>query len=524
VRLKRARILLIAAVFSVLIFYLMLRPGEPRADFALALIGEVKTLDPALVTDIVSLRMITSLFDGLARPDPRTLEPKPALARSWEISADGLIYTFYLRPARWSDNTPITANDFVYSWERLLNPKSLADYDYLLFCLKNGQAYRKGEIRNFNQVGVRADNDSTLTVTLQKPTPYFLDLAAFEILYPVNRKCVETHGIRWTRPGNLVGSGAYCLAAHRLNYKIRLEKNPFYWDTARASFRIIDAYTCEGVNTAFNLYETGDVSLIEDFPNLIAEEILKRKDVMITPNFGTYFYRFNVTRKPFDDNRVRRAFDLAINREDIVRHVTKNGEVPAYALMPPGLRGYPKVTGIVYNPDSARKLLAEAGYPGGKGFPKVGLIYNTSENHKKIAEAFAHMIRRELNVVVEPVNMEWKVLLSKMDALDFQIIRGSWYGDYTDPNTFLDLFMTGGGNNRTGWSRPDYDSLIVKASRTLDPVERMRIFGEAEKILVEDGPIINLYYYVTKFLVKPGIRGLYPNLRGYYDLADFYRQ
>ncbi|MFH0920793.1 MAG: peptide ABC transporter substrate-binding protein [Fibrobacterota bacterium] len=522
-RLKRIRLITLAVLLTVAVFYVFVKPGEPRADFSLALIGEVKTLDPAINTTLLANRVITALFEGLVRPNPQTLVPEPALARAWEIAPDGLRYTFHLRPSLWSDGTPVTAGDFVYSWERLLNPASLASYDYLLFCLENAERYRQGKEKDFRQVGVTALDDSTLLVALRQPTPYFLDLAGFECLYPVNRRCVETHGIRWTRPGNIVCNGAYRLTQHQLNYKIRLEKNPRYWNAGRVSFNIIDAYTCEGVNTAFNLYETGDAELIEDFPNLIAEEILKRPDKMVAPYLGTYFYRFNVTKKPFDDNRVRRAIDLAVNRADIVRYVTKNGEIPAGTLVPPGMPGYPGIPPVLYNPDSAKKLLAEAGFPGGKGFPSSELLYNTSENHKKIAEAIANMLKQTLGITLVPINMEWKVLLSKMDALDYTIVRGSWIGDYTDPNTFLDMFVTNGGNNRTGWSHPGYDSLIARAGRTLAPAERMPLLAAAEKILVEEGPIINIYYYVTKYLVKPGLRGLYPNLRGYYDLADFYR-
>jgi oligopeptide transport system substrate-binding protein len=234
-------------------------------------------------------------------------------------------------------------------------------------------------------------------------------------------------------------------------------------------------------------------------------------------------YRFNVDVTPFNDNRIRRAIEMAIDKQAIVTHVTKGGEVAAGALVPPGLRGYPVLQGVPYNPDSAKALLTEAGYPDGKGFPTIELIYNTSENHKKIAEAVAYMLQNTLGIEIAPRNVEWKVLQEKMRKKDYQMIRGSWIGDYADPNTFIDMFVTDGGNNRTNWSNREYDSLVALAARTADPQKRMGILAEAEKIIIEEGPIINIYYYITKFLIKKGIKGIYPNIRGDYHLADLYR-
>jgi oligopeptide transport system substrate-binding protein len=506
-------------------FYLYFFSGiQHKADFSIALIGEQRTLDPGLCTTLEESRIVRALFEGLVYLDGRTLKPVPGVARSWEVSADGLVYTFHLRPCLWSDSTPVTAADFVYSWKRVLEPAFISQYDYMLFYLKNGENYRKGLIKDFREVGAEARDDSTLVVTLEHPTAYFLDIAGFETLFPVNRRCVEKYGIAWSRPGHLVTNGAYVLTFHQLNYKMRLEKSKTYWNPARAQFNIIDAYTCEGINTAFNMYETGDVSLVDDIPNIIAEELLKRPDAYNYLCFGTYFYRMNVTVKPFMDVLVRRAFEMAINKEAIVKYVTKSGEAAASTLVPPGIEGYPKVKGVPYNPDSARALLAQAGYPGGKGLGEIELIYNTSENHKKIAEAVAYMLKKELHVNVLPLNVEWKVLLSRQEKNDYTFSRGSWYGDYTDPNTFLDMFVTAGGNNNTGWSNRAYDSLIVKAGRTVDPQSRFGLLAQAEQILVDQGPLINIYYYTAKFLLKKDIRGFYPNLRSYYHLADMYRE
>jgi oligopeptide transport system substrate-binding protein len=289
-------------------FYLYFGASQKKADFSIALVGEQRTLDPALTTTLQEGRIVRALFEGLVRLDSKTLGAMPGVARSWEVSGDGLTYVFHLRRCLWSDKTPVTAADFVYSWRRILEPASLSQYDYMHFYLKNGEKFRKGEIKDFDQVGVKAPDDTTLVVTLEHPTAYFLDLAAFETYLPVKKECVERFGIGWTRPENMVSNGAYNLTFHQLNYKIRMEKSKTYWDSARAHLNVIDAYTCEGVNTAFNMYETGDVALIDDFPNLITEEILKRPDNLTYLCFGTYFYRMNVTKKPFTDVRVRRAF------------------------------------------------------------------------------------------------------------------------------------------------------------------------------------------------------------------------
>jgi oligopeptide transport system substrate-binding protein len=497
---------------------------EQKADFSYAMSGEQKTLDPALVTALSESRIVRSLFEGLVRLDPSSLKPLPGIAETWETSSDGKQYIFHLRKTVWSDGTSLTAHDFVYSWERVLNPSSSSSYDYMLFAVTNSQKYRQGLLKSFDSVGVGAIDDSTLIVTLEKPVPYFLDLAAFETLFPVNRSCIEKYGIRWTRPKNMVCNGPYTLKKHRLNDKLRIEKNPLYWDDKRARFNIIDIHTCEGINTAFNMYETGAADLIEDFPSLITEEILKRSDKVVVPTLGTYFYRFNVTKPPFNDVKVRRAFELAIDKKRLVEFVTKGGEIAAGTLVPPGLPDYKGIDGLEFNPDSARDLLKEAGYPNGSGFPEIELLYNTSENHKRIAEAIAFMLTNELNVKVMPANIEWKVLLTRVENLDYSFVRAGWYGDYTDPNTFLDMFVTGGGNNRTGWSNVVYDSLIEAASIENNPGKRMEIFEKAETILRDNGPIVSLYYYVSKFLLKPDIRGFYPNIRSYFNLADIYRE
>lgn len=494
------------------------------ADFSYVLLAEERSIDPALCVSLQGARIVRCLFEGLTRLDVKTITPVPAVARSWEVSEDGRTYLFHLRPSLWSDSTPVTAQDFVWSWRRLLEPSSTAEYDYMLFYLKNAEKYRKGLIADFNEVGAEALDDTTLKVTLENATPFFLEITSFESLMPVNRRCVEQYGIRWTHPEHIVGNGPFLLAFHQLNYKMRLLRNPLFWDPARPRFQSVDVFVVEGINSAFNMYETGGADMMDEFPNIIAEEILKRPDNLVTPSLGTYFYRFNVKAPAFTDKRVRQAFDYAVDKEAIVRHVTKGGEVAAFSLVPPGLPGYrPPADKPRFDPDKARRLMAEAGYPGGKGFPAVELLYNTSENHKKTAEAVARMLYTELGVRITPVNVEWRVLLDKMQKIDFTFCRGSWYGDYCDPNTFLDMFVTGGGNNRTDWASPAYDSLIALAARTPGPAARMAVFSKAEALLLDETPILCLYYYVNKLMIKPGIKGVYPNIRGHFHFAEMHR-
>ncbi|MEK7368577.1 MAG: peptide ABC transporter substrate-binding protein [Planctomycetota bacterium] len=486
---------------------------QNRAEFTYVSGPEPETLDPPLLTGFLEGRIVAALFEGLTQYEPRDLSPTPGVASHWTISEDRLTYTFYLSDTKWSNGEPLTAHDFVYSWKRALDPITAADYAYQLYYIKNAHAFNEGRLTDFSQVGVRAVDDYTLEVQLENPTAFFLDLTSFPTLMPVNRKCAEVHGDDWTLPENMVCNGPFRLAEWKINDRIRMEKNPFYWDTQHVKLQSIDALAIESINTGFNVYETGGADYLYGLPLPLVETLSDRKDFHSHVFLATFFLRFNVTVPPFDDVRVRKALDMAIVKEGIVKYVTRGGEIPAATLVPPGMPNYRSPEGLPFNPEEAQRLLAEAGYPGGHGFPKTEYLFNTSEANKDIAEVIQQMWKKYLGIDVTLVNQEWKVFLSTVKNLDYQIARGNWIGDYVDPNTFLDMFVTGGGNNRTGWSNRRYDQLIEAAAEEKDEDKRMEIFREAENILVADDlPILPVYYHVSLDMYRPHVKGVSPNL------------
>jgi len=343
---------------------------------------------------------------------------------------------------------------------------------------------------------------------------YFLELTAFATYAPVHRPCLEAHGDAWTRPGNLVGNGPFTLAAWRQQDAIVLRKNPRYWNAARVALDEVHALAIDDAETALKKYLNGEVDWIRDVPAAKVPAVSRRPGFRYAPALHTYFYRFNVTRPPLDDVRVRKALALAIDKAAIARHLLRGGQRPARSFVPPILAGYTPVEGPDHDPEAARRLLAEAGFPRGEGFPTLQLLYNTRETHKLIAEAIQHMWRTALGVRVELLNQEWKVYLDSVSRLRYDIARSAWIGDYADPNTFLDMFVTGGGNNRTGWSHPRYDALIAGAARDTRPARRPALLQQAERILVADEmPICPIYFAVGSQLVRPTVLGVWDNAR-----------
>lgn len=490
---------------------------------------EPQDLDPHLVTGLLEHRILTALFEGLTKIDPETLEPVPATADSWEVSDDGLVYTFHLRnDAAWSDGAPVTAHDFLYGWQRILTPKLASEYYYMLFCLKNAEAFYAGTAP-FADVGAKALDDHTLEVTLEHATPYFLAMQIHYSWFPVQKATIEKYGAmdergtKWTRAGNLVSNGPFTLVEWTPNKVIRVEPNPHYWNRAALKLKGVEFYPISSNQTEERSFRTGDLHVTETIPLNKIEVYLKDEPdkIHLDPAFGTYFYRFNCTRKPFDDPRVRKALALAVDRRQVVEHVTKGKEIPSGHLTPPGT-GYTPPDGVGYDLEQARRLLAEAGFPNGQGFPKVDLLYNTMESHREIAQAIQHMWKRDLNIEIGLVNQDWKVYLNSLNKLDYDLARSSWYGDYLDPNSFLDCFITGGGNNRTGWSSPRYDALIAQASVERDPEKRNAIFFEAESILLDELPILPIYTYTNKYLKDSALKGWHPNVLGYTDYTTLY--
>lgn len=504
-------------------------PATRPADLVFINGAEPETLDPALITGQPEGRVVNALFEGLTTFNAAG-RPGPGMAESWTVSEDRKIYTFTLRSdARWSDGSPLTARDFVASWRRTLLPETAASYNYQLFPIRNAQAFAEGKLNDFSEVGVKALNDRTLEVTLENPTPYFLDLCATPPLAPVPVATIEKYGDDWTRPGRMVNNGAYLLDSWRINDLIRLRKNPAYWNASRVALDTIDVLPIAKDTVAFNFYASGLADLCMDkglTPPALLDELRKRPDFHPAPFLGTYFLRFNCEKGPFADPRVRRAFGMAVDKRRIVEKITRAGELPAAGFVPPGLEGYKGSDGLPYDPAQARALLAEAGFPDGDGFPLVSYLYDDRGLNEFIAVELQDMWKTELGVTVNLAKQEWKVYLNSLSSLDYDIARSSWVGDYPDPNTFLDMFLTGGGNNRTGWSDARYDTQIAEAAKEPDPVRRAALLRAAENRLVtEEAPIFPLYYYVGIQLYDPDkIGGIEPNVLDEHPLKAMFRK
>tara|TARA_B100000767_G_C19774173_1_gene541700 strand:+ start:3343 stop:4980 length:1638 start_codon:yes stop_codon:yes gene_type:complete len=483
---------------------------------------EPKDLDPHTVTGVPEHNIISALFEGLVSVDPITLAPKPAVAESWVISNDRKRYTFTLRDnAHWSNGDPVTANDFVWSWQRMLSPALASEYAYQLFTVKNAKGFNHGEFEDFRHVGVKAINPKTLVVDLENPTPYFLSLLAHYSTFAVHPPTIlafgerEEAGTLWTRPGNLVGNGPFILDSWRLNYIIRVIKNPHYWDHSKVRLNKILFYPIDSALTEERMFRTGVLHATSSTPlDKIATYLKNDPDkISIDPYLGTYYYRLNVTEKPLNDIRVRRALSMSIDRQAITDSITKGGQIPAFTFTPPNTQGYfADNNSIIYDVASARKLLSQAGFPNGEGFPEIELTYNTSDGHRRIAVAIQQMWKLALNIDVRLSNQDWKVYLSRVQSLDYSIARAAWIGDYPDPNTFLDMFVTDGGNNQTGWSNKQYDHLIDLAAAEANPIIRYQHFQKAEKLLMDESPIIPIYTYTRVLLKHPQLQGWEPNI------------
>ncbi|MFV8818592.1 peptide ABC transporter substrate-binding protein [Haliea sp. E17] len=484
--------------------------------------SEPQGLDPHVVTGVPENHIVRAIFEGLAVKNPWTLEPEPGVAESWDISDDGLVYTFHINPeARWSNGESMSAEDYVWSWQRALNPAMGNQYSYMLYPLVNAEKFAKGEIKDFSEVGVKALDRLTLQVTLNARTPYFLQLMDHYSTFAVHRATIEKFGAAtdrytpWTRVENIVSNGAFRLKEWQLNRRIEVEKSDTYWDRDKVKLNGIVYYPTENVVSEERMFRVGQLHYSQTVPldKIPVYEDMPDTPFVQAPYLGTYFYLLNTNRKPMDDVRVRWALSLAVDRVTLTNTVLKKSRIPAYTITPPGTLGYQPPILFQYDPEKARKLLAEAGYPNGDGFPPVEVTYNTSEDHRKIAVALQQMWKKELNIEITLANQEWKVYLDTVDTMNFQMARRAWIGDYVDPTSFLDMYITGGGNNNTGFADPVYDDMILReAPRAATKEERFQIFYDAEKRLMEQMPILPIYTYTSNHLIHPSVKDMPSNL------------
>lgn len=584
------------------------RPPEPPADFTFCNGTEIKTVDPALVTGQPEGRVIWALFEGLTTYDPKTLAPRPGVAEKWTISEDKKTYTFYLRKnAYWSDGTPVKADDFYWSFRRLLHPETASEYAYELWCVVNAEKYTSGQVRvgdpvevelyekppdalpfaagvilrgrllsveqptdpsqgepvyvveidgrverfqkpareggtptdptarpyrwllfDFEHVGIKVLDRRTLQITLIHPVPYFLQIVGFFPMMPVPRHCVEKFGYpEWTKPENLVCNGPFVLKYRRIRDRIRLEKNPWYWDRDNVRLNIVDVLAAESAITGLNLYMTGAADWIPVVPNEVVGELLrqKRTDFRPSPYLAVEYYVVNTRRPPLDDPRVRRALGLAIDKREIIARILQTGQLPARSFVPTTISDYipyepPQMPD--YDPQTAARLLAEAGYPGGRNFPKLEILYNTHESHQAIAELIQAQWKRNLGIDVRLQNQDWARYLASRRQGEFSLARAGWIADYIDPNTFLEMMTSNNPNNHGRWTHPEYDRLIALAQVEPDETKRFEYFRQAEKILLEEMPVLPLYFAVTRPMVRPYVRGYYPNALDIHPLKDIW--
>ncbi|WP_410497126.1 peptide ABC transporter substrate-binding protein [Cellulosilyticum sp. ST5] len=476
------------------------------------------TLDPQLNSATDASHIINNVFEGLMRE--KDGEVVPGIAESYTLSEDGLVYTFTLRDATWADGQPVTAGDFEFAWKRGANPATASEYMYLFESanILNAGAIAKGE-KSIDELGVKAIDDKTLEVTLSAPTDYFLGLTGFATLMPVREDMVDDEGAWAKDPAKYIGNGPFKMSEYKMGDQIVLVKNENYWNAENVNLEKIVMYMIVDESTAHTRYTAGELDVNEliptdEIPTLIAED----PTFYIMPKIGTYYYAFNMNNEALKDARVRQALSLAINREQIVKEVTKGGQKVAYGFMPEGItdnegKSFTETAGDYgINPkgdvEKAKALLAEAGYPDGAGLPEIEILYNTSESHKLIAEAMQEMWKQNLGINVKLTNQEWAVFQETTNNNAFDsLARRGWIGDYNDPQTMLEIFESTNTQNIGRYSSETFDTEMQLSRETMG-AERMEHLYKAHDILMEDMPIIPVYYYVTNMMIQDSVHDL----------------
>ncbi len=482
---------------------------DDGATFRVNLSTEPPSLDWSLATDHVSFNVIANLMVGLTEFD-RQLKPAPVVAKSWDILEGGRKLVFHLRDdVQWSDGQKVRAEDFEYSWRRLLDPKTASQYAYILFDVLNAEEFHEGKIADEKQVGVKALDEATLEVTLKHPTSYFLSITTFEVTYPQRRDVVEKFAAKWTEPENIVTNGPFLLASWKHENEIRLKANPKFF-LGKPAIENVEMFMVNEKTTAVGMYEQGQLDFLDNdsIPPLEKARLSKIPGFKPVPQLRGEYYGFALDRKPFDDPRVRKAFAMAIDRSVFPR-ILHGGELPSSSWIPPGMLAHNLKIGLPYNPPEARRLLREAGYPEGKGFPQVTLAYNTQEDHKIVAEAVQGMWKRNLGVLVRLDNIEWKVYLKRLQNDPYPVFRDGWGADYPDPDNFMKLFTSNSGNNHTRWKNSRYDQLLNQAAEEMKDDKRRRLYDEAQRLLCEtEVAIVPLFVRVESTILNSRYIGL----------------
>ncbi|GKU23354.1 peptide ABC transporter substrate-binding protein [Clostridium folliculivorans] len=492
--------------------------------------AQPKTIDPGLNNSVEGGIVDVNAFEGLENVDANN-KVNPGVAEKYDVSSDGTKYTFHLRKdAKWSDGKNVTANDFYYAWTRALAPETASDYAYQLYYIKNGEAYNGGKAK-VSDVGIKVVDDYTLEVTLEAPTAYFLALTAFPTYFPVRKDIVDANKEGWaTDAKTFVSNGPYKMSEYAQKDHMTFVKNDNYWDKANVKLDKIQYTLLDNETSALNAFESGEIDATDLLPAEQKQSLIKDGKAKVYPYLGTYYYAVNVSNKnvsadvakALSNVNVRKALSMAIDRTAIVENVTKGGEQPATSYVPKGIvdstgkefknKDYLKTTADV---EGAKKLLADAGYPEGKNFPKLEIKYNTGQGHQNIAQAIQEMWKKNLGIDVTLVNEERKVQLDDLTKHNFMVCRTSWIADYNDPMTFIDMYYTNGGNNNPGYTNPEYDKLVDAAKKGTDAAKRTDDMHKAEDILMNDMPIIPIYYYTNVLALKSNITDLQKSPLGF---------
>lgn len=481
--------------------------------------SEPAGLDPQIIDGVAESNIVRALFEGLCVEDPqKDGNSLPGAAARWESNSDYTVWTFYLhKTGKWSDGTPLTTDDFIFAYERILHPEFAAKYATMLYFIKGAEDFNKKRTPDFSTVGVKARDPYTLEITTRAPTPFLPELTKHYTWFPVPKHTILAHGTiaakhtHWTEPGHIVSNGPFKLDEWKFNYYISVVRNPHYWDRQTVSLNgirylpITNRYTEARMFFDQQVHATYSLAPeMIDYAGKHHPEALRQE-----PYLGVLFVRCNVNRPGLGDARVRKALALTIDRRSIITNILKGGQLPAHGFIPP-LGDYRTPGNIEFNPTEARRLMAEAGYPDGKGFPKITLLTADKDVAKRLSEAYQDMWKKHLGISVAIRQQEWKTYKDNMRNLNYDLGYSSWIGDYPDPTTFLEMWRKDDSNNYTGWSSETYEALLKKAELSPSPEQRVTLLTEAEKTFLKDTPVLPVYWYTTNYLLHPSVKGWHP--------------
>ncbi|WP_028782129.1 peptide ABC transporter substrate-binding protein [Thalassobacillus devorans] len=494
------------------------KDSSAEQEIVVNAMSEPPDLDPAMATDTTSGWIIDHTFEGLYTKDQ---DGKPVLgaASDVQVSDDKKTYTFTIREdAKWSDGSPVTAQDFEYAWKRVLNPETGSAFAFYMYYIKGAEAYNKGK-GSVEDVGVTAKDDKTLEVEFQSPIGYVDELLTMWTFYPVKKELVKSNGQWAAKPDTYVSNGPFKLTKWNHDSEVVIKRNDNYWNKDVVNLKKVTYKMVNDATTYYQMFKSGELDLIQTLPTDVIAQEKDSEEYKVTPYFGTYMYMFNVEKEPFTNKKIRKAFNLAIDRELITKNVTKAGEKPAYSFVPPGVEtpegDFQKNAEDYYvkkDVEKAKQLLKEGmKEEGWETLPEVTLLYNTSENHKRVAEVVQEMYKQNLGVDINLSNQEWKTYLDTTKQGNFQMARMGWIGIFVDPVVILDYYLGNSPNNRTNWINEEYDNLIKQAKVEQDPAKRYELLHQAESVLMEDLPFTPIYHYTNNYLTDQSYEGIvYP--------------